>query len=172
MAREIKTINLGFVNCYLVKVNDGFILIDTGIPFKLTDLEKVLSEQGCVPGNLLLIILTHGDIDHAGNCSHLREKYHVKIAMHRNDSRMVETGEMLRDRKVKSLFMKIMMKFMSGSKMYRKVMTGFEKFKPDFYLEEGNGFDEYGFEAKVVYIPGHTEGSIGILTSDGSFFLR
>ena len=34
MEENIKTINLGFVNVFLVKLKEGFILIDTGIPNK------------------------------------------------------------------------------------------------------------------------------------------
>ncbi len=72
MTSEIKTINLGHVNCYLVKTGDGFILIDTGWATKRTELEKELESAGCKPGNLKLVILTHGDSDHVGNCTYLR----------------------------------------------------------------------------------------------------
>jgi hypothetical protein len=34
MTQEIKTINLGGVNCYLIKAGDGFILVDTGFSSK------------------------------------------------------------------------------------------------------------------------------------------
>ena len=125
MTLEIKTINLGFVNCYLVKVSTGFILIDTGIPFKRTNLEKELENAGCKPGNLTLIILTHGDIDHTGNCAYLRDKYHTKIAMHKGDSGMVENGEMMANRKVKSVLMKIMHIMMRFSGGFRKMIAGF-----------------------------------------------
>jgi len=64
MTSEIKTINFGGVNCYLVKTGDGFILIDTGVPSKRVDIEKELVRAGCKPGDLKLIVLTHGDFDH------------------------------------------------------------------------------------------------------------
>jgi glyoxylase-like metal-dependent hydrolase (beta-lactamase superfamily II) len=46
----------------------------------------------------------------------------------------------------------------------------FDKFKPDIYLIEGQNLNEYGFNATVVHIPGHTKGSIGIITDDGNLF--
>lgn len=67
MPQEIKTLslllpyNLGPVNCYLVKTDTGYILVDTGYSNKRTDLEKELESAGCKPGNLKLIVLTHGD---------------------------------------------------------------------------------------------------------------
>jgi len=80
MPQEIKTINLGGVNCFLVKTGDGHVLIDTGLPTKRTDIEKELESAGCKPGNLKLIVLTHGDFDHTGNVAYLRKKFGTKIA--------------------------------------------------------------------------------------------
>lgn len=64
---EIKAITLHYlidVNNYLVKTGDSYILIDTGFSTKRTDFEKELESAGVRPGNLKLIILTHGDFDH------------------------------------------------------------------------------------------------------------
>ncbi len=100
MQQEIKTIRLllpyrlSSVNCYLIKTDTGYILIDTGYSNKRTNLEKEFESAGCRPGNLKLIVLTHGDYDHAGNARYLREKYGTKIAMHNGDSGMVERGDM------------------------------------------------------------------------------
>jgi glyoxylase-like metal-dependent hydrolase (beta-lactamase superfamily II) len=59
---------------------------------------------------------------------------------------------------------------MGGSKRFKKMMSDFEKFSPDIYLEDGRPLADFGFDAKVFHIPGHTPGSIAILTSDGSLF--
>ena len=71
MPQEIKIITLnskaGSVNCYLVKTDTGYILIDTLFPTMRDALEKELENAGCEHGNLQLIVLTHGDIDHDGN---------------------------------------------------------------------------------------------------------
>jgi len=45
-----------------------------------------------------------------------------------------------------------------------------DRFIPDFYVDDGFDLSEYGWEAKVVHIPGHSAGSIGILTNEGEFF--
>jgi hypothetical protein len=39
MTSEIKTINLGDVNCYLIKTDDGYVLIDTRFTNKRTDID-------------------------------------------------------------------------------------------------------------------------------------
>ena len=43
------------VNCYLVKTPSGFILIDTGLPKRRSDLVRELETAGCRPGDLKLM---------------------------------------------------------------------------------------------------------------------
>lgn len=169
MPQETKTIGLllpyklGSVNCYLIETDTGYILIDTGGSNKRTSLEKELESAGCKPGNLKLIVLTHGDFDHTGNAAYLRKKFGTKIAMHHDDSGMVERGDMFWNRKKGNILLGIM----------ARILFGFgksQRFKPDSCIDEGYDLPEYGFDAKVLYIPGHSKGSIGILTSGGDLF--
>ena len=46
-----------------------------------------------------------------------------------------------------------------------------DHFTPDIYLEEGDDLSEYGFNAKVVHLPGHSQGSIGFHTTEGNLFI-
>ncbi|TRO53779.1 MBL fold metallo-hydrolase, partial [Candidatus Bathyarchaeota archaeon] len=87
------------VNCYLIKTEQGYYLIDTGIPKVRDQLEKAINDAGCGPGDLKLIIITHGHMDHVGNALYLRDKYGAKIAMHRGDAQMAESGDMFVDTK-------------------------------------------------------------------------
>jgi len=54
-------------------------------------------------------------------------------------------------------------------KMFFK-LRDLDRFQPDFYVDEGFDFSEYGFGAKVLELPGHSKGSIGILTAKGDLF--
>jgi hydroxyacylglutathione hydrolase len=169
MTPEIKTIRLllplklGSVNCYLIETNTGFILIDTGSSNKRTDLEKELKHASCKPGNLTLIILTHGDFDHTGNAAYLRKAFCAKIAMHSGDLGMIEHGNMFFNRKKGNIFLKII------TRIFFKFDTS-KRCTPDVYVDDGYDFSEYGFNAKVLHLPGHSHGSIGILTANGNLF--
>ena len=169
MAQEIKTLDFGGINCYLIKTDIGHILIDTGFPAKRADLEKELSSAGCKPGDLKLVVVTHGDHDHAGNCAYLREKYGAKIAMHADDLGMVERGNMDWNRKAKAD--KVSIVFAAMGLIAPLFKPGkFETFNPDFTIEEGYALSPYGFDAQVLHLPGHSKGSIGILTTGGELF--
>ena len=170
MVPDIKTINLGGVNCYLANCRDGFILIDTGYSPKRSLLVKELEEAGCVPGKLKLILITHGDADHAGNAAFLRSKFGAKIAMHANDAGMVELGDMSLSRKKKPDRMSLIMKVMAGLVGIFARGGAFEKFKPDFTVDDSFDLSQYGLDATVLHLPGHSKGSIGILTKTGDLY--
>jgi len=126
-------------------------------------IEKELESAGCQRGNLRLIVLTHGDFDHSGNAGYLREKFGAHIAMHKDDSGMVERGDMLWNRKKQNILFRVIFKlFIRLSKS--------DRFKPDLYIDEGYDFSGCGFDARVLDIPGHSKGSIGILTASGDLF--
>lgn len=165
----VAVIELTFVNAFLIKVKEGFVLIDTGLPSHWATLEKELISEGCLPGKLKLVIITHGDLDHTGNCKNLQEKYKVKIAMHQADYSIVETG-LPSKRKIKSLKQRILFAIVRLSRKRKKGDVSITKFKPDIFLKNGQSLKEYGLDGKVIHIPGHTKGSIGILTEQGDLF--
>ena len=169
MRQEIRTITLllpfklGSVNCYLIETDTGHFLIDTGGSNRRTGLERELESAGCKPGYLKLVVLTHGDFDHTGNAAYLRKKFCTRTAIHHDDSGMVERGDMFFNRKRPNVLIRRMIPILSG-------FGKSERFTPDLCVEDGDDLSEYGFDARVLHIPGHSKGSIGILTAGGDLF--
>jgi len=169
MSIQITTISLplplkiSIVNCYLLKTETGFYLVDSGMTNARRQLEVELERQGCRPGELKLIGVTHGDFDHTGNAIYLRGKFGSQIAMHRGDVGMLENGDMFWNRKV-------------DNRLLRGAMKTFMPFKkenqgtPDIFLEDGASLLAYGLEATVYNTPGHSTGSVCILTATGELF--
>jgi hydroxyacylglutathione hydrolase len=167
MVPKITTITFGGVNCYLITLEKGFVLIDTGFSKNREDIEKELERAGCIPGILKLIVLTHGDFDHSGNCAYLCEKYGTKIAMNDGDKGMVEKGDLFYNRKVNFLTKilgKLMLLFLRTS------LKEDDRFTPDISIEEGYDLSMFGFDARIIEIPGHSKGSIGVLTNTDQLF--
>ena len=166
MTSEIKIINLGGVNCYLVSTNQGYILIDTGFLSKRDKLEQDLEAAGCRPGNLNLILLTHGDTDHADNAAYLRDKYGAQIALHAAEVSLVERGDMSGTRQPKPDKISFMFRVLISLAPVLFKGNPFQTFKPDFTIDEGFDLSAYGFNAQVLHLPGHSTGSIGIMIPD------
>lgn len=156
-------LGMGSVNCYLLRAGDGCVLVDTGAPNARARLLKSLEDLGCLPGKLSLIVVTHGDFDHTGNAAHLRRAYGSRIGMHADDARMAEFGDMFVNRQRSNAILRALVPRMIG-------FGRAERFAPDILLEDGSSLVECGLDAQVVSIPGHSKGSIGILTAEGDFF--
>jgi len=165
MRESIRTLTFRWVNAYLVKTNAGFILIDTGMSGNRVTIERELRDAGCGPGDLRLILITHGDPDHSGNASYLRAKYGAKIAMHKAEAAAVERGNMFLSRGRLPPLRRVMKLLMSLFRLRKR-----DRFTPDLFLEDGDLLTKYGLDATIQHVPGHTTGSIAVLTDDGSLF--
>jgi len=165
MTESIRTLTFRWVNAYLVKTDTGFVLIDTGMAGNRATLERELRDAGCGPGDLRLILITHGDPDHSGNASYLRAKYGAKIAMHKSEAAAVERGNMFLSRGRLSPLRRMMKPLMSLFRLRKR-----DRFTPDLFLEDGDRLTEYGLDATILHVPGHSAGSIAVLTDEGAFF--
>lgn len=184
MNQEIIRIDLGGVNCYLLKESSKFILFDTGghlfmdktFSNRREELEKELETYGCTPNSLILIVLTHGDNDHATNAAFLRKKFNAKIAMHSADVELVKNPSLekaLENSNYSSFLYKVVFRLMKKQikKLTKKILNEFESFNPDIIVNDGDSLLQYGFHCKVLHLPGHTSGSIGILTEGGDIIV-
>ncbi len=82
--------------------------------------------------------------------------------MHPDDLGMVERGDMTWNRTFNSVAKTIFRLLVRLSEP--------DRFTPDFYIAEGSDLSEYGFDARVICLPGHSRGSVGFLTADGDLF--
>ncbi|HNS51035.1 MAG TPA: MBL fold metallo-hydrolase [Anaerolineae bacterium] len=169
MSGAITTISLPLpfgrrgVNCYLLRAADGFVLVDTGHASARQALLRALGDAGCRPGLLRLVLLTHGDFDHIGNAAALRSAFGAPLAMHSEDAGMAERGDMFAGRRRPRALVRALVPLLVR-------LRPADRFSPDALLEGGEGLAVHGLEANVVWLPGHSRGSIGLLTAGGALF--
>jgi hydroxyacylglutathione hydrolase len=83
--------------------------------------------------------------------------------MHQGDAGMLEDGDMFWNRKIKSTVLKKLVPlFIRFGKK--------DRCNPDVLLDDGASLADYGLDAQVLNTPGHSTGSICILTSSGDLF--
>ena len=142
----------GTDNCYIVTDGKSAILVDTASG---ENLEMVTAE--CDKYEMKLIFLTHVHFDHAENAKALSERYNVPVAFNKADEELFESFD---KQPLKSYG--LVGKVVLG--MSLKVLKNTEVKKPDniIFVEDGDDLGSYGFNAKVIAMPGHTNGSIGL----------
>jgi glyoxylase-like metal-dependent hydrolase (beta-lactamase superfamily II) len=72
-------------NCYLVAIDDGLLLVDTGMPGSAKRIVACLESTGSHAADLRYIVLTHCDMDHIGSVARLKELTGAKVAIHELD---------------------------------------------------------------------------------------
>ena len=160
MKKYITTIKLGGSegNCYLIKTSTGFILVVTGEKSKHQNLEEELRELNISSENLDLIIFTHCNLSVCYKYANLCEKLNVKTAIH-VISKEIDFENKTLVQKIKDAFRKL---------TFNSSIT--KKFMPDLIIDEGYNLSEFGLNARVIYMPGFSDSSIGILTENGELF--
>lgn len=156
---DIHRIVSGNVNCYIVADNGRAILIDTG---RTKYREKILEK--CKEFHVSLIVLTHGHMDHCQNAAYLAGALQIPIAMSEKDINLIP------DNRKQPLSAKTLLgKMVSSVSLSSFEKDSLETFEPAIYLKNGDNLSDYGIEAEIVELPGHTKGSIGVKMEDSLF---
>lgn len=150
--KNIKRIHWGIGNCFLIQENNNAILIDTA-----RDKYKYRILEECKKLNIRLIVLTHGHLDHIQNAAFLSKELGVPIAMQKLDYKLTRDN-MLEPLYAHTILGKLVLASVTRSFKKDKI----ESFEPEIFLQEGDSLIDYGINAEIIGLPGHTKGSIGI----------
>src|SRR5437667_9659450 len=146
----IQLTHLVAFNCYLLREDDGFTLIDTNMSGQAQAIIKAADKLG-LP--IVRIVLTHAHVDHVGSLDALHEALpDVPVAISERDVRFL-SGD----------------KSLDPSEPQVPLRGGYPicKTKPTILLHEG---DRIG-SLEVIATPGHTPGHIAFLdTRDRAVF--
>lgn len=148
----IQRICCGNVNCYIVADGKTAVLVDTG---REKFRQKVL--DACQEFDMRLLVLTHGHVDHVQNAAFLAKALKIPIAMHKADVPLLDDN-MLQPLSSKGILGKLVLS--ASIKSFRE--DKIPDFTPSLFLKDGDSLDGYGIPAKIVGLPGHTTGSIGL----------
>ena len=131
---------------------DKAILVDTA---SRQNLDRVIAE--CDKYEMKLIVLTHVHFDHAENAAELSARYGIPVAVHRKDVELFESFDK-QPLKPSGLVGRVVLG------MSLKVLRNTPVARPEnlVYVGEGDDLGAYGFDARVIELPGHTLGSIGV----------
>lgn len=142
---------LRIANAYVVVTGDGLLLVDSGMPWNARGILAFIATIGRQPDDLHDIVLTHCDIDHVGGVAEVKRVTGASVAIHQLDAavlagRRPEKGGL------------------ALAALYR--LLRFRPVAADRTLSDGDMIA--GFQ--VMHVPGHTAGSIALISGDGLVF--
>ena len=156
----VQTVSGEGANIYLIETNDGYILVDTGMPFLAKQLDGVLEDAGVDPQSVQLIVLTHGHLDHLGSVAYAQQITGAKVLCHRS----------LADRLVNS---KAEPAVAHTKNLGKRLMNGlsrllkYQGLEPDIQIDDEYDLSEYGIAGKIIHTPGHSASSVSIVLDNG-----
>jgi glyoxylase-like metal-dependent hydrolase (beta-lactamase superfamily II) len=140
-------IPIGYVHAYAVVVDNGVVLVDTGLPGRADKVVRAIEEARRRIGEVHTILLTHWHPDHVGGVAELRRRSGARIVAHAGDASRI-SGAKPRPR---SRFMRVV-----GA-----VMPAPEPVPVDETLTADGPISVPGFTA--FHTPGHTAGHASFL---------
>lgn len=153
------------VRIFLLQSQDGYALIDAGMPFHERKIERVLHSLDVGLADIQTILLTHGHLDHIGCLSYLKTRSRAKLICHKSIQAPLENGS------YEPAVPRVM-----GWKLLNPLLSGLlgkriSPIQPDRVFEESLDLRELGIHGMILHTPGHSPGSCSILLDGGICFM-
>lgn len=145
-------------SAYLIR-GEGTVLVDTGAPGGAKRIVKKLRKNQI--DTLNLIVVTHGHIHSFGSAKRLHELTGAPVAIHKEDAYALMQG---RSGAVRGSGIARVGAFFSNTWAAIRRTKGME---PDLLIQNTMSLRPYGVQASVIMTPGHTAGSVSVITDDG-----
>ncbi|MGC9335508.1 MAG: MBL fold metallo-hydrolase [Anaerolineae bacterium] len=153
-------------NCYLLQGAQGTVLIDPGPPGATATVIARAKHAGVQPGDIRLIFVTHGHLDHYGAAAEVQSWCGAPVAAYPGEPEFSQDrrnalppAQTLRGSLVRWFYLLL------------SPLARFAPLEAQVLLRDGQDLSEYGVEGRTVLLPGHSPGSLGIISDDGDLFV-
>lgn len=134
------------------------VIVDTGSSGRAERVLRALEKNDIRREDVSLILITHGHSDHFGNARALQKMLGVPVAAGVPDAMYMAEG-----RNSPAIPCNLRGRIMRGFGLEKHP----EPVKADILVEKDMSLRDYGVDADVLITPGHTRGSLSVLTADG-----
>lgn len=163
----------GMMRNYLLKLKDGYLLVDTSWPGRYKRFLRKLKKYNLQVTDIKYLLLTHSHTDHSGFANDLLKDSRVKLIAHENAVPLLRKGVMESEAEPTNRFMRVMFRF-----VHKIVAATY----PRITIEENRIITikkdedipipkEIGLNGKILITPGHTRDSISLILDDGKGFV-
>jgi hydroxyacylglutathione hydrolase len=163
---EITRITVGETNNYLLRGEEGVVLIDAGPPGAASAIMVGATANGIRPEEVRLILVTHAHLDHYGAVKAVQEWCGAPVAAHpdapgqsRDRWAALPPAQTVRGSLIRWLY------------LFLSPLFPVISLEADVFLGEGHSLAAYGVDARIVALPGHSQDSLGLVTAEGEAFV-
>ena len=167
ISNKILSFKLGFTNNFLIKLQKGYLLIDTGYSNKYNKFLKELTKANIALKEISYLVLTHHHDDHSGFAKKILLKTQATLIVHKNALFFLNLG--IHDKRGKHWNWAIDKFLTPLSKIQKHTYPPIKIRKNDIILQYDNSkiLSEIGMEGKIITTPGHSSDSISLVFADG-----
>ena len=163
---DIRRIQVRETNGYLLRGEGGIVLIDPGPPKTASVAIAGVRTAGAGPGDVRLILVSHGHLDHYGAAAEIKAWCGAPVAAYPGEP------EFSQDRRnalppaqtLRGSLVRLFYQLFSP-------LAPFVPLEADLLLEDGADLSPYGANARTMLLPGHSPGSLGIVSAEGDVFV-
>lgn len=163
---EIQRIAVRETNCYLLCGSQGCVLIDPGLPRGGALVIAGASQAGVKPHDIRLILVTHGHLDHYGAAAEVKAWCGAPVAAYRGEDEFsrnrrnaLPPAGTLQGSIVRWLYLLL------------SPLIPVRPLEMDVALDEDTDMSAYGIDGRIVRVPGHSPGSLALVTAEGDAFV-
>jgi glyoxylase-like metal-dependent hydrolase (beta-lactamase superfamily II) len=159
----IEKIRLGVCNTYLIRGEQGAVLVDAGQAGWAASFLRRLKNHALSPEDIRLIVVTHVHFDHVGNLKTLAQRCGCPVAIHTDEAPLLASGTVV---------------FPPGTNLLGTVAASlgrgispllkYAAVTPDILVSDELPLEPFGVPGKILATPGHTQGSVSVLLPDGT----
>ena len=149
----------GLVNVYLIKVEEGWALIDSGFANSADKILAAIQSVGVSPGEVRHLILTHAHPDHIGSAAALKRATGADVYAHAVDAPIMEKGTgFRRGTPAPGLRNAILFKLLLAPSLRKPL----EPTHVEHFVGDGDTFP-FAPDLMAIHVPGHSAGQVALL---------
>jgi glyoxylase-like metal-dependent hydrolase (beta-lactamase superfamily II) len=170
---EIIKLKLSATMCYLIPIENKYLLIDTGYEKDKSLFYRRLSSLNIRINDIAYVLLTHHHDDHAGLLNEIKShNKSCRIIMHEKCADLLEKGKNNMPSGCGYINSRVNMMIKIFKKLNKEWDFTFPVYKVDnndIIIREETALRKIGIDipGRIIYTPGHTVDSISLLLNNG-----
>jgi glyoxylase-like metal-dependent hydrolase (beta-lactamase superfamily II) len=163
---QIVVIQLGITCVYLLPGMAGYLLIDAGPRGYASVFLRTIRRYGISPKQIRLILVTHVHYDHVGSLQAIQDHCRCPVLVHRAEAERLARGLVVLPPGTQPLARLLIALARRHSRLVKRLLR-FDPVMPDRIVETPLDLRPFGFDARILPTPGHTPGSVSVITASG-----